>query len=192
LTGCSNEAVVTSSAASQGGSSQETIEFSVGAFPDATIDIAVDVVDASTLAVLFSQSYPAQTTPFSSRFSFAPTPVDVSITVAFHLLAASTIHDGTNTGAGTTLTDLAASYFGYVLPLFVVDNPSAPTAVADVQAVATFTSLTLKSPFPAGPYYIFQTKQMYGTITRTYAGTQALSVFTSDNVVTPVQFSTRF
>jgi len=193
LAACGNEAVVGPLVSSaQAAPTQESIELAVGAFPDATIDITVNIVDSSTLTALFSQSFLAQTTPFSYVYSQAPTPANVNVTVAFHLLAASAIRNGTNTTAGTTLTDAAANFLGYSLPMFVVDNPTAPTAIANVQAIASATTLTLATAFPAGPYYLFQTKQMNGTISRTYLGTQSLPVFCRDNTLATTQFTTAF
>lgn len=193
LAGCSNEAAVGSfTSSAQTAPSQESIELAFDAFTDATIDVTLNIADSATLATLFNQSYPAQTTPFSSSYSLAPTPVNVTVTVAFHLLGTSAIHNGTNTTAGTTLTDAGWNFSSYRLPMFVVDDPTTPTVIADVQAVASFTTLTLASAFPAGPYYLFQTKQLKGTISRTYYGTESLSVLCKDNTLATTQFTTAF
>ncbi len=168
--------------------STDSLSFSIDAFPDATIDVTLNVVNSVTLASLFNQAYPGQVTPFSASCSYPAATANVSMSVKFHLLGSAALRNGTNTTAGTTLTDGSAAFTSYTLPLFVVDNPTSPTVIADVTA-ATATTLTLATAFPAGAYYLFQTKQMGGLITWTEAGASTFPVFCNDDTLGTVQLS---
>lgn len=168
--------------------STDSLSFSTSSFPDATIDVTLSVVNSVTLASLFNQTYSGQTTAVSATYSFPRATVNAAMSVTFHLLASAALHSGTNTTAGTTLTDGSAN-FTYSFPLFVVDNPASPTVIADVTAIPSTTTLTLATAFPAGTYYLFQTKQMGGLITWTEVGTNTYPVFYSDDTLGTVQSS---
>ncbi len=167
--------------------STESLIFTFEQFPDATVDLTVDVVDSSTLATVFNQAAAAQATPFSVSVSYAPTPVTVTVSVKFNFLTPKALHNGTNSTPGLTLTDGAATFISttYPPPLFVVDNPAAPTVLSDVLSIGSPTTLNLGAVFPAGPYYLFQTRQLSLRIDHTYVGTDSqVTAFTDDTLLT--------
>jgi len=163
------------------GPTTDAINFSVGSFPDGTVDIALNVVNSSTLATLYSDNLPGQSAPAMASYSFSPTTVNVTMSTKFHLYASAALYNGTNTGSLTTLTDAGASFTSYSLPLFVVDNPTNPTVFADVQTISSATSLTLSTNFPAGPYYLYQLRQVACQITLTEVGASTYTMTSNDD-----------
>jgi hypothetical protein len=168
--------------------STDSLSFSIDSFPDGTVDVTLSVVNSVTLASLLNQTYSGQSTSISASCSFPAATVNATISVKFHLLASAALSHGTNTTAGTTLTDVSAN-FTYSFPLFVVDNPTNPTVIADVAAIPSTTTLTLATAFPAGTYYLFQTKQLGGLITLTAVGTNTYLVLCDDDSLGTVQQS---
>ncbi len=152
------------------GSSPGTIVLSVGSAPDYQLDITFTITDAVTSAVIYSYSSLLQSSPVSITVPVDARPLVATLSIMVHLVAAGALHVGTNSTAGTTLTDAGASFSFIGLPLFVVDVPSAPTVIIPVQAVAGSTTLTLSQAFPAGTYYLFRTQGVGARITRTGVG----------------------
>ena len=195
LSGCSLARTGASASHRAGSTSSATdvIDFNLDAFSDATMDVTFTVVDSSTLATLFTQSYTNQSPPVSASFSLAPTPVTVSMSVKFHLLAGGALRTGTNTGAGTTLTDASGSFTNFVLPLFVVDNLASPSAIWPVSTIVDASNLTLGSAYTTGAtYYLFQTRQAMGSIAYTHDGTDTQLALFPDNTTSIFQFTTAF
>jgi hypothetical protein len=171
----------------------DTVTFTLEQFPDATVDVTLNVVDSSTLATLFNQVSAAQSPPISASFSMIPAPINVSMSVKFNFLLAKAVRSGTNTGGGgATLTDLAATFttVTFPAPLFVINNP--PTVIADVVSITPLTTLNLGSAFPNGTYYLFQARQLAGSVGYTHSGTDTRGALFTDNTLGTLQFTTSF
>lgn len=167
--------------------------FALPDFPDAALDITMDVADAQTLAPLVSDSFPGQVLPFTASYVLPPVAISVTITLTVHLNSSAALRAGTNSGGGAmTLTDPLASFYFFFKPLFVVDNPVAPSVFAAVQAIADNTNLTLASAFPNGPYYLFQRKQVIGQLSRRFVGTDSRAVLVTDDTQSTETFTTQF
>jgi hypothetical protein len=108
------------------------------------------------MTVIFNQTYLLQTPPVFMVLPVTGANVGVSLSVTTHLIAGKAVSSGTNTTPGLTLTDGAAT-FPAALPLFVVDNPAAPTVIADVHSFLTPTTLSLSSVFSAVSYFLYYT-----------------------------------
>lgn len=154
-----------------GNASPGSIELIVGSAPDYELDITLTIVDSTTSAVIFNQSYPLQSTPLSVIVPADSNPLVVTVSILVHLVATAAIFSGTNSTAGTTLTDMGHSFSFLGLPLFVVDSPSSPTTITNVLANPPGNTLTLSQAYPLGTYYLFRTQGVGVRITRIGVGT---------------------
>ncbi len=173
-------------------STQSSVGLSIDPFPDGIIDVTLHVVDATSLATLYSQAWLSQATPFSAEFSFGTTPVLVTATVQLHQSASACIYTGTNSTAGTTLTDGSIDFGRFMLPLFVVNDLVNPTTVVDVQSIPTASTMTLASAFASGPYHLYRTRPVAARLTYTGVGTSVLPFAMWNNTLGTFQISTRF
>jgi len=114
--------------------------------------------------------------------------VSATMSAKFHLNASAALYGiSNNSTPGTnTLTDSGGVNFtNYSPPLFVVDNPTNPTAFADVLA-STATTLTLSTNFPSATYYLYQLRQVGCQITLTEVGTSTYTMTCNDDTAATV------
>jgi hypothetical protein len=173
----------------------ETLAFTLLQFADATVDLTLTVVDQATLATIYSLTSTGQVTPASATYSYAPTPVAVTVSVKFNHLPAGSIQSGTNTTPGTpTLTVAVPTFFAsqFKLPLFVLDAVPGPSELVDVTSVSSLTTLGLAGNFTAPQFFLFQSRQLTVRIDHSYIGTESrIATFTDDTLLTQ-QFTTAF